>query len=92
MASEQGGIQTSLSPHCVGVEGRWAKLGDRMLTAFLGGLQVDSLGCRGGVPTAHGGWKTLGISGREQESGHTVTGEGLPIPLAWWDAVTWTWQ
>lgn len=41
----------------------------------------------GGVPTAHGGWKTLGICGREQESGHTVTGEGLPIPLAWWDAV-----
>lgn len=45
---------------------------------------VDSSGCRGGVPTAHGGWKTLGICGREQESGHTTTGQGLPIPLARW--------
>lgn len=51
---------------------------------------VDCSGCWGSVPTAHGGWKTLGICGREQESGHTVTGEGLCIPS--WDAVTCTWQ
>lgn len=43
---------------------------------------VDSLKCRGDVPAAHGGWKTFGFCGREQESGHTTTGEGLPIPLA----------
>lgn len=38
VASKQGGIQTSLSPHHMGAERRCGKLGDRMLTAFPGGL------------------------------------------------------